>query len=396
MMQLHKITHAPMMRSHKIALVLALAAGCAASGKGPVEPKLPEAKPEAVDALKDAARSVRLGPANYERALERIRSAEQLDPNLWEAFYDEGWLLLKLGNPESAVAPLEKAASAVPASSQVVLALGRAYAQAGRPGDAARAYRGWLDRPHKPADDARADEVRVQLGAALRAAGKLDDALDVLQKTLRTAPKPALRGALNQLALVYQARKQLELADLVLHRALELDDKSKAAAETWNNLGLVALDRRRDQEAFAHFDQAVRLDPQLAVARRNKAVVYLDCGDYSRAVEELKHVTRADADDVDAWVALAVAQRGAGDLPAAQHALDKALELDPEHADALYDLGVLAMDWKKEPERAREPLEKFLKVAPATHGKRADAEARLKELAKKAPKPDDGAKGVTP
>jgi tetratricopeptide (TPR) repeat protein len=333
-----------------------------------------------VEALKEAARSVRLGPANYARALERIRAARELDPKLWEAAYDEGWLDLKLGKPEAAVQPLERAQGIVPGSVEVTLLLGRAYERTNRPGDAARLYKSFLDR--KPSSAARADELRVQLGASLRRAGRLDEALDVLQRTLRSATHSAVRDALRELGLVYQAKHQLELADLVLHRALELDDKSKAAAEVWNNLGLVALDRRRDQEAFADFDQAVKLDPQLTVARRNKAIVYLDCGDYGRALAELKRVSRSDPDDASVWVALGVAARGAGELAQAELALKKALELDPDHADALYDFAILEMDFKKAPARARDSLEHFLRVAPAAHAKRADAQARLKELAK--------------
>src|SRR5438046_611735 len=84
-----------------------------------------------------------------------------------------------------------------------------------------------------------------KLAAALRRAGRPDDGIEVLRQVLRVEPRNA--AALNGLGLVYEARGQHELADLVLHRALEADDKSKAAAEVWNNLGLVALARRRDQ-----------------------------------------------------------------------------------------------------------------------------------------------------
>ncbi len=379
---------------NRVVLLGLLLAGCGASHKGAEEPKLPAAKPEAVDALKDAGRSVRLGAANYERALERIRAAEQLDPNLWEAFYDEGWILLKLRNPAEAIAPLEKALGILPTNAATVQALGEAYLSANRAADAAKIYRAWLERP-KSKDDSHVDQIRVALGAAYRRAGKLDEAIDALQKALRSAPRQAMAGALDQLGLVYKAKGQLELADLVLHRALEIDDKSKAAAEIWNNLGLVALERRRDQEAFAHFEQAAKLDPSLTVARRNKAAVYLDCGDYTRAVEELKHVTHTDPDDVDAWIALGVAERGAVNLQNAEHAFQKALELDPDSADALYDLGVLEMDFEKQPGRARVELEKFAKAAPQGHPKRADAESRLKELAKKPKAGDDKGGGTT-
>jgi tetratricopeptide (TPR) repeat protein len=163
----------------------------------------------------------------------------------------------------------------------------------------------------------------------------------------------------------------------VLHRALEVDEKSKAAALTWNNLGLVALSRRRDQEAFADFDQAAKLDPQLAVARRNKAAVYLDCGDYARAADELRHLTKADPDDEETWIALGVAERGRGNLDAAARAYGKAIELVPDLPDALYDFGVLEMDFRRDNAKAKQYFEQFLKAAGDTHSKRADATERM-------------------
>jgi tetratricopeptide (TPR) repeat protein len=199
--------------------------------------------------------------------------------------------------------------------------------------------------------------------------------------------------------MVYEARGQHELADLVLRRALEVvvpgggkheveDKDAKTAAELYNNLGLVALARRRDQEAFADFDSASRIDPTMTVARRNKAMVYLDCGDYARAAEELRSVTKADAADVEAWNALGVAERGQGKYDAAQRAYEKALAAassGPGAADALFNLAVLQMDFKKDPQKARARLDEFLKVAGPGHPRRPDAEARARELAKQAP-----------
>jgi tetratricopeptide (TPR) repeat protein len=365
-----------MRRAIVAALLLSACGPIAKDGK----PRLPPAKADAVEALKDAARSVRLGPANYERALDKLKGAQQIDPNMWEAFFDEGWLLVKLRRPAEAIAPLERALTIVPTSAEAVELYAEACALAGRAGDSIRALRTYLERSGPQAKES----LRVALGAALRRSGKLDDAVEALRQALRQAPRSA--AALNQLGLVYHQKGNLELAELVLKRALDIDEKSKAAAETWNNLGLVSLARRRDQEAFAHFEQATKLDPSLTVARRNKAVVFLDCGDYGRAAEELKAITKADAADLDAWVALGVAERGRGNLEQAVRAYEHALDLDPRAPDALFDLGVLHMDFKKSDGKARDNLDAFLKSAPSGHPKRADAESRLKELAAKSQK----------
>ena len=357
--------------------------GCASTAKQAEVPKLPPAKPEAVEALRDAARLVRLGPGNHDRAIERLKDAVELDPGLWEAWYDAGYLELGRHHTDEAIAALEKAQSILPSHGPTAQALGQAYLEAGRAGDAIKVLRAFLERQPNTRES---NAARVQLAHALRRAGRADEALESLRTVLRAEPRSA--AALNALGMVYEARGQHDLADLVLHRALDVDKESKAAADVYNNLGLVALARRRDQEAFADFDQASRLDPALTVARRNKAMVYLDCGDYARAAEELRAVTKADPADVEAWNALGVAERGQGKYDAAQKAYEKALAADPTGpgaADALFNLAVLQMDFKKDAARARTRIDEYLKLAGPKHPRRADAEARARELAKQAP-----------
>ncbi len=366
-----------------ISLCALLLVGCGSTQKQAEVPKLPPAKPEAVEALKDAARLVRLGPGNQERALERLKDAVEIDPGLWEAWYDAGWIELSRHHTDEAIAALEKAQGILPTHAPTVQALAQAYVQAARPGDAAKVLRAYLD---KQPGAKEANAVRVQLATAQRRANKLDEATETLRTVLRAEPRSA--AALSALGMVYEARGQHELADLVLHRALDIDKESKAAADVYNNLGLVALARRRDQEAFADFDAASRVDPSLTVARRNKAMVYLDCGDYAKAAEELRAVTHADPTDVEAWNALGVAERGQGRFDAAQKAYEKALTAEatgPGAADALFNLAVLYMDFKKEPQKARARLDEYLKLAGPSHPRRADAEARARELAKQAP-----------
>jgi tetratricopeptide (TPR) repeat protein len=383
----------------RVLYIVLLLSGCAGTQKEAEIPKLPPAKPEAVEALKDAARLVRLGPGNTERALERLKDAVEIDPRMWEAWYDTGYLELQRHHIEDSIAALEKAQSIMPQNAATAEALASAYLQAGRASDAAKLLKSFLDKSPNNKD---ANALRLELANAQRRGNKLDDALETLRAVLRLEPRSAL--ALNALGMVYEARGQHELADLVLHRALDIADANghptdaKAAAEVWNNLGLVALARQRDQEAFADFDSAARVDPTLTVARRNKAMVYLDCGDYARAAEELHAVTKADPGDVEALNALGVAERGRGNFEAAQRAYEKALTAaanGPGAADALYNLAVLAMDFKKDPEKARARLDEYLKTAPRSHARHNDAEARLRDLAKQAPPPSQSQKPST-
>jgi tetratricopeptide (TPR) repeat protein len=276
-----------------------------------------------------------------------------------------------------------------PSEARIAQALGAVYLELERYADAARVYRDALARKELAPPAERA--TRIQLASALRRAGKHDDATDELRGVLRAEPRSA--AALAGLGLVYEAKGRHELAELVLRRALEVQPAGPVAAATWNDLGLVLLSLRRDQEAFAAFDKAAALDPQLAEARQNRAGVYLDCGDYGSAAKELGRLTEAQPGNVSAWVALGVAERGLGRFDEARRAYEHALALDAADPAALYNEGVLLMDWKKDPAAARPFFEKFVRAADHGHPKRADAEARLRELTKGAPAPPAGAKG---
>jgi len=85
-----------------------------------------------------------------------------------------------------------------------------------------------------------------------------------------------------------------------------------------------------------------------------------------------------------------VAARGQGKYDAAQRAYEKALAADPNGpgaVDALFNLAVLQMDFKKDAAKARARLDEYLKLAGPKHPRRADAEGRARELAKQGAPP---------
>ncbi|HTA19032.1 MAG TPA: tetratricopeptide repeat protein, partial [Polyangia bacterium] len=72
--------------------------------------------------------------------------------------------------------------------------------------------------------------------------------------------------------------------------------------------------------------------------------------------------------------------RGDGKLDEARRAYERALDIDDDYAPALFDLGVLYMDFDKDAAKAKSYLTQYSQSGDATDAKRADAQARLKEL----------------
>ena len=187
----------------------------------------------------------------------------------------------------------------------------------------------------------------------------------------------------TELGLIYIQQKRLELAQLVLAKAVELDAKDPAV---YNALAILALRQNRAQEAFGLFDQAVSLDAAYVDARFNKASVLLDAGDYTRAKVELAAIIQKHDDDFSAHVALGVAQRGLKEHAEAkktwEHVIKEAPKRSAARADAMFDLALLRADFMNDPTGAKVDLDRYLQEAPSGHAKRQAAEEKRKELGK--------------
>jgi superkiller protein 3 len=337
---------------------------------------LPKANPEAEAEFDQGVAVMKLGRKHYKEARQHFARATQLDGKLFEAWHDLGVVETALGNYDTAVTDFERALDIQPGSRKTILAYGEGLRRAHRPQKAAKVYAKWLG------SDPKDVEMRARYGQVLREAGDLDEALEQAREILSqggssTESVAQTVVAYNALGLTYYKMGKLDLAETAFRKAADLDAKS---AFVWNNLGLVAFDRGRDQEAFLNFQKASELDPRYVQARVNKAVVYLDCGDYKHAHEELLEAVRIDPNDPEAEVALGVAARGDGKLDEARRAYERALDIDDGYAPALFDLGVLYMDFDKDAAKAKTYLTQYAQSGDATDAKRQEAQARLKEL----------------
>lgn len=106
-------------------------------------------------------------------------------------------------------------------------------------------------------------------------------------------------------------------------------------------LGADALARKGDTKAaLERIDRALRLDPELHVARLSRAMLHITGGDYEPALKDLNRlVTTLVA--ADALVMRAVIQLDQKKFPGAAEDLAQALKLAPDHAIAYNTLGIL-------------------------------------------------------
>jgi tetratricopeptide (TPR) repeat protein len=146
-------------------------------------------------------------------------------------------------------------------------------------------------------------EERIAAGSAAHGEGRLEEAAQAWESALRSAvrlPTSALLRATlrNNLAGVYQSRRQTGRAERAYRRALEELDGHEGADELQaamirGNLAQLLRDSGREDDAAGLFEAALTVferlldpaNPQLAVLRNNLAGFHTARGGFPRAEE---------------------------------------------------------------------------------------------------------------
>ena len=368
-----------------LAVLLVLATACGGSGERTVKGggrtvagRREPIKPAAMKEFDSAMRALRLGgPEASETARARLKKALEIDSSIWEAWHDLGIIAWRDGEDDQAIDAFGKALSGNREHTPTLTARAEAYRRSGRKKEAKADYEAALDQMAD--DDPNRPDAAARMASLLRDAGDFDDAVEVLRDTVRVSGTNA--KIYTELGQIYIAQKRLELAQLVLAKALELDAKDPAV---YNALALLAQRQGKAQEAFERFDQAASLDANYIDARFNKATVLLDAGDYARAKTELVAIVEKRPDDFAAQVSLGVAHRGLKELAEAKKVWDRVIKEAPKRstprADAMWNLALLKIDFMEDPSGGKSELERYLQEAPTSHGKRQDVENKCKEV----------------
>jgi tetratricopeptide (TPR) repeat protein len=376
------------MRKLALLAVMAIAA-CGGSSVRRIGPggktvvKLDPVNPKAAREFEAAMRAMRLGgPEANETAKARLKSALEIDGKLWEAWHDLGVIAWKDGEDDAAVGHFTKALAIKREHMPTLLARAEANRRAGHKKEARSDYEAALRATEE--DDPNRRDAAARLASLLRDFGDFDDAVNVLRDTVRLS---GINSRIyTELGLIYIQQKKLDLAQLVLAKAIELDDKDKKDPAIYNALALLAQRQGKAQEAFERFDFAASLDANYIDARFNKAAVLLDAGDYARAKAELAVIVEKRPDDYAAQVSLGVSQRGLKDFEGARKTWDRVIKEAPRRstsrADAIFNKAILKVDFTNDMPGGKADLDLYLQEAPSGHAKRQAAEEKRKELGK--------------
>lgn len=256
-------------------------------------------------------------------AIELYRKVLVAHPDAAAIHAELGYWLLAADDAKAARVELERAAALDATDPWIRLNLGVALARVDDLGGAEAQYRAAIARRPK------FGAAELALGTVLRRAGKLDEAIEVLQAA-------ATSGSNDQRARCLAALGRAQLA----------------------------ADRR--EAAVASFSRAIEFAPAAAEMRIAIARAWLSSGlpdDLRRAVGLLEQAAQLAPDVAPVFSALGRAREKLGDRAAAAAAYTRTLRIDPDHLYARRRVLRLALDREDFPE-ARMHAEYLLGSAP--------------------------------
>jgi tetratricopeptide (TPR) repeat protein len=225
----------------------------------------------------------------------------------------------------------------------------------------------------------------IQEAIRLHGAGRIAAARAIYERIL--AADPARADAVQQLGVIAQQEGRHDEAVRLIGEAVRLAPED---AVYRSNLGLALRSLGRHEEAIRELREAVRLDPAYAVAAKNLATLLAEAGDQAAAEAVLAAAVAANPRDAQALRRLGLLRAQTGRLVEAVEPLQAAARHDPAHAATLVNLGVVLKDLGRRAE-AEGVLRRAVAAAPRSpavanalgvllmeKGRAAEAEAVLR------------------
>ncbi len=229
--------------------------------------------------------------------------------------------------------------------------------------------------------DQQDPDLYYNLALAQGKAGKYDDALASADKAVQMKPGEAqyreLKNKIADLkenALLVKARGILEEGDKLYNSgdfegALKKYEEARPMiaeekqAGIWVQEGRTYAKLKQADQAVAAFNKAIELAPDNGDYRKALAQYYMAEKRYDDALNVYADPRTTGSTPPDqALFALGQSLSNQGNGEVAELAFEKVLKINPQHAEAHYELGMALYYTKKNDQRAKELLTKFTEI----------------------------------
>ncbi len=241
----------------------------------------------------------RADAAEVEARAARLRELLDRDPDDPTTWFTLGRALLELSRWSEAIDAFRHALARDPRYTAAHRDLGRALLEAGEIEEAARVLRGALELAHTRGDLQTGREMETFLRRAERILG------------VPPAPAPASAGPAP--------------AD----RAARPEDPE---AKALYRRGFEHFANDRFDEAIALYEQALRLDPELAIAWNGLSLAHRQKGDLEAAIEAGRRLIEIEPDDALSHTNLSILYMRSGMIPEAEEEKAIAMQLQMRSA----------------------------------------------------------------
>ena len=204
------------------------------------------------------------------------------------------------------------------------------------------------------------DNAYLYLATILQSRRRLEEAAAVLEKGVNDNPRSYKLAMEYGIALAETGRN-----DAALDILTKASGMIEWDPELWNYIGVAYWNKGDLERARASYEKALALEPGYAVVLNNLgsvdftlAVKNKDRAALRRAMESFRTALKHDPGYAPAYNGLGSATLMAGDADGAIACWLKAVEIDPAHKLALYNLGVVYLD-KGDKAKARTYLTKY-------------------------------------
>lgn len=291
------------------------------------------------------------GP-DYIGAAQQFAAAHEADDHFYEAYFNHGMALERLGKYAEAVEVYKKAQAIEPRnakerklrlSSQGYMARAK-LAEGGRLAEAGAAAKAKALR-----DQARSlcESIRGQdpdntvanntLAQYWLDNGNLDLAESFVKQVLRVNREDTV--ALNIRGLINLRKHKNEIVRWILEeKVLALDP---ANPEGYANLGLAFVRLGELPKAVVAFERSVKLKPKSVPARLNLGAIYIEYLNYEQAERQYSRALKLEPENLEALVGYALALEGRRKPKEAAAIYEKVLAKDPTRAALITRLAII-------------------------------------------------------
>ena len=272
--------------------------------------------------------------ADHEQALAHALQASRLAPELATAHSALGRAYEKLGRNQEAIQAYRRAAELLeidPEDPEYQFLHGQAAALNGNVEGSRTSYTAaiQLRAGNYP-------EAWYQLGLLERDAGQNAAAEAAFQQAVTF--RDSYKQAWNELGLVHFDLEQFDLAEADFRRAISLDNDFATA---WSNLGRTLAARNDYAAAAEAYQQALRISPRDRVNRLRLAAAFRRTDRAPQAIELYRSLVEDEPLYVSAWYNFGIALAADNRDQEARSAYLKAIQIDPDHANSIKNLGLL-------------------------------------------------------